>query len=56
MNEDLSLLDKLVDNDGMRFTVTTTLSPDIYFKLFLTIAGAVILSVAGAKVLDNVIR
>lgn len=51
----MDYVDKLLGDDGVKLTVTANLAPDIYFKLFLTIAGSVILSVAGTQVLKNVL-
>jgi len=51
----MDYFDKVIGEDGVKLTVTANLAPAIYFKLFLTIAGSVLLSVAGAQVLKNVI-
>lgn len=56
MAKDLSIVDKLVDNDGLKFSVNLDVAPDIYIKLFLTITLAVIVSVAGVTALQNVFK
>jgi hypothetical protein len=56
MNDNLNLLEKLVDNDGLKMDVAVTLSPEIYFKLFVTITGAVVVSALAVSLMSNVFK
>jgi hypothetical protein len=53
MAGELSFVDKLVSDEGLKFTVTANLAPEIYAKLFLTIASSVIVSMLAATLLKN---
>jgi len=55
MANELSFVDKLVSDDGLKFTVTANLAPEIYAKLFLTIASSVIVSMLAATLIQNAI-
>jgi hypothetical protein len=55
MANELSFVDKLVSDDGVKFTVTANLAPEIYAKLFLTIASSVIVSMLAATLIKNAI-
>jgi hypothetical protein len=52
----LSLMDQLVNDEGLKFTVTLTITPDTYMKIFLTIFGAVVVSGFSLMLLQNVIK
>ena len=52
----MSLLDKFVGTEGMKMDVSVSVSPDIYAKLFVTIVGAVLVSVMGAQLIANAIK
>jgi hypothetical protein len=54
MDEDLSTFDKLLGNEGLKVDVTANLSPDIYAKLFITIAGSIIISSFAVTLIKNV--
>ena len=56
MDDKLNLLEKLVDDDGVKFDVAVTLSPEIYFKLFVTITGAVVVSALAVSLIGNVFK
>lgn len=55
MANDLSFVEKLVDDEGVKVNVTANLAPEIYAKLFLTIASSVIVSMLAATLIKNVI-
>ena len=55
-NTDLSFIDKLVDNEGVKVNVTANLAPEIYIKLFFTIVASVLISVAAANLINNVLK
>ncbi len=40
-NKDLSLIEKMLGNDGFKFVVTANLAPENYMKLGLTIVGSI---------------
>ena len=56
MNDNLSFIDKLVNDDGVKFTVTTNFEPEIYIKLFVTIVGSVIVSALAVNLLGGAFK
>ena len=56
MEENMTLLEKLVGTEGMKVDVTANLAPEIYIKLFVTIVGAVLVSAMAVQLLGNVLK
>lgn len=56
MDENKNILDKLIDNDGVKFSVTLDVAPEIYIKLFLTIAASVVVSAMAINLLTGVLQ
>jgi hypothetical protein len=52
----LSIVDKLVNDEGLKISVSANLAPEIYVKLFITIVAAVFVSIAGGQILKNVLK
>ena len=52
----LSLVDKLIDDQGVKFSVNLDVSPDIYAKLFLVITLSVVVSVTAMTLIQNAIK
>ena len=52
----LDFVDKLVSDEGLKFSVTANLAPEIYAKLFVTIVLSVFVSIIGAQLIKNVIK
>lgn len=52
MDENMKFLDKLVGTEGVKVDVTANLSPDIYAKLFVVIAGSIIISSFAVKLIN----
>lgn len=56
MANETNFIDKLVDDEGLKFTVTANLAPDIYAKLFVVIAASVIISGFAIMLLKNAFK
>jgi hypothetical protein len=56
MANETNFIDKLVDDEGLKFTVTANLAPDIYAKLFVVIAASVIVSGFAIMLLKNAFK
>ena len=46
---------QLVNDDGLKFSVTLDVSPEIYVKLFITVVGAVLVSALAVNLASNVL-
>ena len=56
MADTLSLKDQLLNDEGLKFTVTANLSPDIYAKLFATISLSVIVAIFAGQMIKKIFK
>jgi hypothetical protein len=52
----MDLVDQLVNDEGLKFTVTLNITPETYVKLFAVIAASVIISGFGLILMQNAIK
>jgi hypothetical protein len=52
----MNFVDKLVNDEGLKFSVTANLAPEIYAKLFVTIVLSVFVSIIGAQLIKNALK
>ena len=52
----MDTLDKLLGEEGMKFDVTASISDETYFKIFVTIFGAVVSSVVVISLVGNALK
>ena len=52
----MDLADQLINDEGLKFTVTLNITPEVYAKIFIVIAGSVIISGLGLILLQNAFK
>jgi hypothetical protein len=50
-----TLLEQLVNDEGLKFTVSLNVAPEIYAKLFATIVGSVVISLLAISLVKKYI-